>query len=256
MGERVKAGERTIEGELIYGVHPVMETLEKRPQAVAKIWIAREDDRRLGRLLKLARGLNVPVQRLPRAALSKRLPRGVNHQGVAALVAAAQYAPLEEMTRRALRSEGILLLIDGVQDAGNLGAMLRTAAAAGVEGVVLATDGTVGLTAGAVRASAGAAERVEVARTAKPSRWLRESSEMGFRTVALDARGGEFWDAAALDGALILVAGGEEKGLRPGVRDACSQKVAIALSSGVESLNVAVASGVLLFEARRRRRSP
>jgi len=242
--------------QTIYGVHPVMELLDKRPQGVARIWVAREDDKRLGRLLKAARHAGVPVSRIPRNVLSKRLPRGVNHQGVAALTAAIGYVSIDEVREAAAAGSRFLLLVDGVQDAGNLGAILRTAAGAGVDGVVLSAEGTAGLTAAAVRASAGTAAGVRVARVAKPARFIEEMKTEGYRAVALDPRAELLWDEADLAGPLILAAGGEERGLRPSVLKACNEKVAIPLARGVESLNVAVASGVLLFEAQRRRRRP
>jgi 23S rRNA (guanosine2251-2'-O)-methyltransferase len=242
--------------QIVYGMHPVMELLEHRPQEIARIWIAREEDRKLGRLLRTARHAGVPVSRLPRSALARRLPRGVNHQGVAALAAAVGYRTLDEVRRAAESGSRLIVLVDGVQDPGNLGAILRTAAGAGVDGVVLSAEGTAGLTAAALRASAGTAAGLIVAREAKPARFIEEMSQEGFRTVALDAHVGERWDVAELDGPLLLAAGGEEKGLRPSVRRACNQSVAIELAPGVESLNVAVATGVLLFEVLRRRRSP
>ena len=244
------------EDHWIYGVHPVMEALQARPESLVKIWIAREDDRRLGRLLKLARQCDVPVQRMPRRVLAKRVPQGANHQGVAAWTAGLPYVDLEQLTEEAAASGGLLLLVDGVQDVGNLGAVLRTAAGAGVDGVILAADATAGLSSDVLRASAGAAAQLKIARTAKPSRWVRNLGENGFQTLLLDAQGEQKWDQVPVSGPLLLVAGGERSGARRGVQEACRQKVAIPLESGVESLNVAVATGVLLFEARRRRGAP
>jgi len=242
--------------QTIYGVHPVMELLERNPEGVARIWIAREDDRKLGRLLRTARHAGVPVSRLPKSALGRRLPRGVNHQGVAALTAAMRYSSVTEVCRAAEAGSQFLVVVDGVQDPGNLGAILRTVAAAGVDGVVLSADGTAGLTAAALRASAGTASALAVAREAKPARFINEMGKKGFRSVALDPRAADPWDTAPLDGPLILVAGGEARGLRPSVLRACNQRVAIPLAPGIDSLNVAVATGVLLFEVLRRRRRP
>ena len=242
--------------QTVYGVHPVMELLERKPEEVARIWVAREEDRKLGRLLRTARHAGVPVSRLPKSALGRRLPRGVNHQGVAALTAAMRYRSVAEVCSAAEAGSQLLVVVDGVQDPGNLGAILRTAAGAGVDGVVLSAAGTAGLTAAALRASAGTASALAVAREAKPARFITEMNKKGYRSVALDPRAGDQWDVAPLDGPLILVAGGEAQGLRPSVLRACNQRVAIALAPGVDSLNVAVATGVLLFEALRRRRRP
>ena len=240
----------------LYGVHPVMELLERQPDDIARIWVAREDDRKLGRLLRAARHAGVPVSRLPRTALGRRLPRGVNHQGVAALTSALRYRSVTQVCAAADAGSQLLVLVDGVQDAGNLGAILRTAAGAGVDGVVLSAEGTAGLTAAAVRASAGTATGLAVAREVKPARFIREMAEKGYRSIALDPRAADPWDEAELDGPLILVVGGEAQGLRPSVLRACNRRVAIPLAPGVESLNVAVATGVLLFEVLRRRRRP
>jgi 23S rRNA (guanosine2251-2'-O)-methyltransferase len=242
--------------QTVYGVHPVMELLERNPEEVARIWIAREDDRKLGRLLRTARHAGVPVSRVPRSTLGRRLPRGVNHQGVAALTAAMRYRSVAEICSAAEAGSQLIVVIDGVQDPGNLGAILRTAAAAGVDGIVLSAEGTAGLTAAALRASAGTASALAVAREAKPARFIKEMTKKGYRSVALDPRAADHWDAVPLDGPLILVAGGEAQGLRPSVLRACNQRVAIPLAAGVDSLNVAVATGVLLFEALRRRRRP
>ena len=242
--------------QTVYGVHPVMELLERKPEEVARIWVAREEDRKLGRLLRTARHAGVPVSRLPKSALSRRLPRGVNHQGVAALTAAMRYRSVAEVRSAAEAGSQLLVVIDGVQDPGNLGAILRTAAGAGVDGVVLSADGTAGLTVAALRASAGTASALVVAREAKPARFIAEMTKTGYRAVALDPRAGDYWDQVPLDGPLILAAGGEARGLRPSVLRACNQRVAIPLAPGVDSLNVAVATGVLLFEVLRRRRRP
>ena len=172
------------------------------------------------------------------------------------MTAAMRYRSVAEICAAAEAGSQLLVVVDGVQDPGNLGAILRTAAAAGVDGVLLSADGTAGLTAAALRASAGTASSLAVAREAKPARFINEMNQKGYRTVALDPRAADSWDAAPLDGPLILVAGGEARGLRPSVLRACNQRVAIALAPGVDSLNVAVATGVLLFEAVRRRRSP
>jgi 23S rRNA (guanosine2251-2'-O)-methyltransferase len=178
------------------------------------------------------------------------------HQGIAAQVAHVPYAEVEEICSQASKKQdGLLVLVDRVTEPGNLGAILRTCAAAGVDGVLLSTEGTVGLTPHVAKASAGAVERIPVAREAKAARRVEGLREGGFRALALDARGGTPWDEVDLRGRALVVAGGEERGPRPGLLEACDTKVAIPLARGVESLNVAVATAVLLFEARRQRRA-
>lgn len=240
---------------VVHGVRPVLELLERRPREVERVLVARDAAGPVGRALRLARQAGVPVSHLARPALERRLGGRRTSQGIAALVSPLAYADPAELCRRAAADEhGWLVLLDGVTDPGNLGAILRTAAAAGVAGVLLGTEGTVGLTGAVAKTSAGAVERIPVARDGRPARLLERLGEQGFLTVALDPRGGRPWDTARLRGRIVFVAGGEGRGLRPSVLEACRERVAIPLDRRVESLNVGVALGVVLFEALRQRR--
>lgn len=240
------------EGELVFGVHPVTELLESRGAEVDRIYVVRGRHTKLGRLLRSARQLGVPVTHLERDVLARKVGRQAVHQGVAARMAARSYLPVETLIEAAGESE-ILVLVDRVTDPRNLGAILRTSAAAGVGGVLLSAADTVGLTPVAVKASAGTAARLKVAREARPGRRLESLATEGFEALALDARGESLWEAEIPPGRCIFVAGGEEAGASEGVLRRCSRRLAVPLAAGVESLNVAVALGVLLFEARRRR---
>jgi 23S rRNA (guanosine2251-2'-O)-methyltransferase len=242
--------------EYIYGIHPVQELLEHRLQSVERILVAHgRGGGAVGRILRLARASAIPVTNMPRELLAKRIGIRLGHQGVAAQVAPIAYADVERICRRAAdRPDGLLVLVDRVVDAGNLGAILRTCSAAGVDGVILSSDGTAGLSPGVAKASAGAVERLPVCREGRPARRLKFLRENGFQTLALDPRGESSWDRLKLTGPLVVVAGGEHKGPRPGVLQACERRVAIRLSKKVDSLNVAVSTGVLLFEAVRQRR--
>jgi 23S rRNA (guanosine2251-2'-O)-methyltransferase len=146
-----------------------------------------------------------------------------------------------------------VLVIDGVEDPGNLGAVLRSAAAAGVHGILLGRDGTVGVTPVAIKASAGTAGKVPIAREGRLPARLEALAEAGFRVVALDPRGDRPWNRVDLTGPVAIVAGGEGRGLRPGILRKCTDRIAIPLAAGVESLNVSVATGVVLFEVVRQR---
>jgi len=245
------------EAEYLFGVHPVLEALESGRRTLDRILVAREGGTAtLGRLLKAAREHGVPVSHVPREALAKKAGRRAVHQGVAALVSAVPYADPEDLAREAASVRGAMLVaLEGVEDPRNLGAVLRSAAAAGCRGVFLGGDTTVGLTPAAAKTSAGAVELVRVAREPRLPARLRSLRAAGFRAVALEAHGGTTWDRAPLDGPLVLVAGGESGGIRRGVLDACDARVSIPLAGGVESLNVSVAVAVVLFEAVRRRRA-
>lgn len=245
------------ETEVVYGAHPVRELLEARRRDVERLFVLRERAASVGRILRAAREAGVPVSYVERQAFARRLgPRAV-HQGIAALVAPLPYADADVLARTATADPcGLLVLVDRVEDAGNLGAILRTAAAAGAAGVLLSADGTVGLTPGVARAAAGAVERIPVAREPRPSWRIGQLRAVGFRSVVLDPRGDVPWDRLDLAGRLVVVAGGESRGPRPGIRDACETRAAIPVAREVESLNVAVATAVLLFEAVRQRRRP
>jgi 23S rRNA (guanosine2251-2'-O)-methyltransferase len=244
------------EGEVLYGVHPVLEALTARVRSVERLFVAREGTGGpVGRLLREARRAGIPVSHVPRQVLGRRLGRAALHQGIAALVAPVPYADPEALCAAATaRPQGTLLLLDRVTDPRNLGAILRTAAAAGADGALLG-EGSVGLTAAAVKTSAGVAARLPVAREPRPGARLTALAGAGFRSVALDPRGASPWDGVDLTGRLVLVVGGEGPGLRPGLATRAAHRVAIPLAAGVESLNVSVAVGVLLFEAVRQRRA-
>jgi 23S rRNA (guanosine2251-2'-O)-methyltransferase len=244
------------QAEILYGVRPVQELLDRRAGSVERIFVARERGGGLGRILRAAREAGIPVTHLSKEVLAKKTRSGAAHQGIAAQVAPIPYGDVDSICRDAAsKPDGLLVLVDRVVDAGNLGAVLRTAAAAGAEGAILGAEGTAGLSPAVAKASAGAVERIPVARESKPARRLRRLREAGFMALALDPRGDCSWDRACLEGRVVVVIGGEARGPRPTVLRECDIRVAIPLARGVESLNVAVASGVLLFELVRQRRA-
>lgn len=239
----------------VWGVRPVQEMLEARPREVERILVARQAQGTLGRVLRVARHAGVPVSHVPRELLDRRVAGRARHQGIVAVVAPVAYADPDEICRLAAeRADGLVVLLDGVTDAGNLGAIARSAAAAGAQGLLLHTEGTAGVSGVALKASAGVLSRLPVAREPRMPARLRSLRERGFDAVLLDPRGDAAWDAAELGGRTALVVGGEERGARPGTARECNIRVAIPLGGGVESLNVSVAAGVVLFELVRRRR--
>jgi 23S rRNA (guanosine2251-2'-O)-methyltransferase len=249
-----RARQDAAEPRVVYGVHPVTELLSCRGGEVERIFVLRDRHARLGRLLRSAREQGVPVSHVERDVLARKVGRQAVHQGVAAVVAPLRYASVETVIEAAEAPEGgWLVLVDRVVDPRNLGAILRTAAGAGVAGVLLATEDTVGLTPAVLKTAAGAAERIPVAREPHPARRLLALRDRGFSAVALDPRGQSLWDAGPLSGRIIFVAGGEQAGPKTGVAVACDRRVSIPLAAGQDSLNVAVALGVLLFEAARQR---
>ena len=241
--------------EVLYGVHPVLEALEAGRRTIDRILVARDGVSGLGRILRQARESGVPVTHLPREVLARKVGRREVHQGVVALVSAVPYADPEEICRAAAsRENGLLVALDGVEDPRNLGATVRSSAAAGADGMLLGAEGSVGLTAVAAKASAGAVERLPVAREPRLRQRLLALREAGFRVLGLDPRGATPWDSLELSGRNVLVAGGEGRGLRRSIAEVCEHRVLIPLEHGVESLNVSVAVAVVLFEVVRQRR--
>jgi 23S rRNA (guanosine2251-2'-O)-methyltransferase len=239
----------------VYGLRPVQELVERRLRDVERIFVAREKRAGLGRILRVAREAGVPVTHLPRMLLSRKVGPGAAHQGIAAQVAALPYADPEQVCRDAReKPDGLLLLLDRVVDPGNLGAIVRSAAAAGADGILLGVGGTVGLSPAVAKASAGALERIPVAREGRPARRIERLRAEGFAALVLDPRAELSWHRAPLGGRILLVVGGEARGPSPAVIRACDERVAIPLARGVESLNVAVAASVLLFELVRQRK--
>jgi 23S rRNA (guanosine2251-2'-O)-methyltransferase len=244
--------------EVVFGLHPVVEMLEAGSRTIDRVLVSRESGgHNLGRLLRAARAAGVPVTHLPKEVLARKTGSRAVHQGVAALVAPIAYADAEELcTAAGLEADGLLLVLDGIEDPRNLGAVIRTAAAAGAHGILLGTEETVGITPAVAKTAAGAVERIPIAREPRLGRRLESLKSHRFRVVALDPRSDRRWDAEAYRGRVVVVAGGEARGLRRGLLEVADARVALPLARGVESLNVSVAVGAVLYEVVRQRGRP
>jgi len=237
----------------VFGIHPVLETLRSARRNVTRVVISgSRNDTRMRQVVDIARQAGIPVQRQPDRALD-RLAGGEAHQGVVAFVAGATYADPEVVMSTAGPS-ALFVVLDGVEDPRNLGAVIRTAAAAGAQGVFLPEHGAAGLTPVAVKASAGVAERLPVARVTNIVALLKSLKDKGVWIVGLDAGGSAAWTSFDLTSPVALVLGGEGKGLRRLARETCDVVLTIPLAPGVESLNLSVAAGIGLFEVVRQRR--
>ena len=232
------------------------EALATDSRRVERILVARESEgNRLGRILKDARKAGVPVSRLPREGLVRKAGKKAVHQGVVAVVSPVRYQDPTEMAILSMNEgNSLLVLLSGVEDPRNLGAVLRSAAAAGADGVILAGEKAAGVTPGAVKSSAGAAGRLPVARARKPVRAIRELKQAGFTVIGMDQRADRSWSQVDFTVPLVLVAGGEGRGLGRSVAMECHHCVALPLAGEVESLNLSVAVGVLLYEVVRQRK--
>lgn len=223
------------------------------PRKLRRVVVARQG-RHLGELTQLARSAGVPVHLEERQALDRLAPPG-KHQGLVAFVASAAYAHPEAILAHARRSgePPFLVILDGVEDPHNLGAILRSAEGAGVHGVFLPERRTVGLTGTVAKVSAGAVHHVRVAQTPNLSRLIEELKEEGLWVYALDAQAQKPVTALDFTGPVALVLGGEGGGIRPNVLAKCDERVRIPMRGQVASLNVSAAAAIVLFEVVRQR---
>ncbi len=235
---------------IVYGIHAVAEAL--RAGRVRQIRIAGRDDDRLRRLLDEAAAGGITVQHVPRDAL-ERDARGGIHQGVVADVMALPDATLAELARPDDRLP-LVVVLDGVEDPQNLGAILRTVDAAGGTGVVRQTRRAAPLDGAAAKASAGAVHHVRVAEVVNIARSLDELKELGLWIVGLDAESKTTYYDLDLSIPIALVVGAEGHGLRRLVRERCDFMAAIPMAGHVGSLNVSAATAIVLYEAVRQRR--
>jgi 23S rRNA (guanosine2251-2'-O)-methyltransferase len=234
------------------GFHAVEEALAAG-RALDRIVIARgRHGDRVQVVVQLARSKSVPVRFEDRLQLD-RLAGTREHQGIAALAAAKPALELEDLLA-AKTSQGLLVLLDGIEDPHNLGAIVRTALAAGANGVVIPERRAAGLTDTVERASAGALAHLPVARVKNLVRAMEEMKEAGYWLIGLDERAEKKYTDADFLGQVGIVLGGEGEGLHELTRKRCDFLVSIPTSGPVRSLNVSVAAGVVLFEVVRQRK--
>ncbi len=243
---------------LVYGVEPVMEMLRAGGRSVERITIAEGmHTARLNEMFEIARARRVTIERVPRERL-ERLIAGVNHQGIVARVAAARYRDEEELLDGISAHIGtndppLAVVLDGLEDPRNLGAILRTAECAGAHGVFIPERRAVGLTATVAKTAAGALEHVPVARAANIVRLAGELKRRGVWTIGASADADMLYTDWDWSQPCALFVGGEGRGLRRLVREHCDALVRIPLRGRTESLNVSVAAAVILYEAVRQR---
>jgi 23S rRNA (guanosine2251-2'-O)-methyltransferase len=232
---------------IISGVHPVREAL-RAARPLDRVLIARgAGGPRLQEIIELCRERGIPVRFEPREALD-RLTSKAAHQGVAAFGSAHQYADFEATAR----SAGLLVVLDGVEDPHNLGAIVRTANAAGADGVCVPERRSAGLSETVAKAAAGALEYTPVVRIGNVSQALEKLKALGFWIYGLDERGEQSYTEAEYNSPTAIVLGGEGAGVHQNVSRHCDLLVRIPMAGRIASLNVSVAAGVMLFELRRR----
>ena len=229
------------------GIHPVREAL-RAGRGLDRILIARgAGGPRLQEIIDLARQQSVPVRFEPREALG-RASNSAAHQGVLAFGAAERYAELDEIAVNAQ----LLVVLDGVEDPHNLGAIIRTAHAAGAAAVVVPDRRAAGLTETVAKAAAGALEHLPVVRVGNVNQTLETLKARGFWIYGLDERATHLYSETDYAKPTVIVLGGEGQGLHQLVKKHCDVLVRIPMSGAISSLNVSVAAGIVLFEWNRR----
>ena len=258
-GERKKGDtERSEPGrapstQIVYGALPVLEALRAENRRIDKVWIADGSrESRLSEIIEICRTRSIAWNRVPRETFAKYLESGVNHQGVMAFAASAEYVDVDEILKPK-ETEPLVLILDGVEDPRNLGAILRTAECAGADGIVIPERRAVGLNETVAKSSAGAVEFVKVAKVSNLNRLIESLKAKNIWVVGTS--GDATMDYTEWDWTrpTALVLGAEGSGLHRLVAENCDVLVKIPMYGKIDSLNVSVAAGVILFEARRQR---
>jgi rRNA methylase, putative, group 3 len=246
--------------EVLYGVHPVEEALRAGRRRFDHVLVANErHDARLEKLVAQCREAGVRVRQESREQLTA-VAKSPTHQGVVAFVHSQDFLTIEDLfepvtgARNSAAQSRLVLALDGVEDPQNLGALLRVADGAGVDGVVLTERRSAPLSPVAVKASAGATEHLRIARVVNLVRALEELKKKNLWIIGLDERGETDYDRFNLTGDCVLVLGREGAGLHDLVRRTCDHLLRIPMAGGVSSLNVSAAGAVVLYEASRQRR--
>jgi 23S rRNA (guanosine2251-2'-O)-methyltransferase len=256
-GPRAQAGGSA--PELVAGRNPVLEALRAHVPATAlHVGPRLDSDERIGQAVMLAADAGIPVVEAGRSELD-RISGGAVHQGLALRIKRYSYADPADLVEiaRSAGEQPLIVALDGITDPRNLGAVARSVAAFGGHGILVPARRSVGVTAGAWKASAGALARLRVAQTANLTRALAAYADDGLFVVGLDAAGpGDVGDLELADSPLVLVVGSEGKGLSRLVAQRCDEVVRIPISGAAESLNAGIAAGIALYEVARRRSLP
>ncbi len=242
---------------VVYGVNPVRELLRAGGDQVAELWIAKGAGRprALGEMEGAARAAGAKVRTAPRQRLDRLAGTG-HHQGIVAVVADYRYREVDDLLAAAkvAGEPPLLVLLDGIEDPQNLGAVVRSAHALGAHGVVIPKDRAASVTPAAAKASAGAIEHCPVAQVTNLSQTLEDLKSRGVWCVATAAEGDRTIAEVDLTGSIALVVGAEGKGIRPLVRRSCDFTARIPMRGKVASLNASAAAAIALYEAARQRR--
>lgn len=245
--------------DIVFGIHAINELLKRSPERVIEAWVLKgREDERMQPLLNLLRKYRIPVQAVARKVLDDKSEQA-QHQGIIARITEGKSyteADLEALItqRQQQQKDPFFLILDGVTDPHNLGACLRNADAAGVDAIIVPKDKSARLSATVRKVAVGAAETVPLVVVTNLARTMRDLQNMGVWLIGTAGEAQECIYDVKLNGALALVMGAEGKGMRRLTREHCDQLVKLPMAGSVSSLNVAVASGICLFEVVRQRR--
>ncbi|MBS1851978.1 MAG: 23S rRNA (guanosine(2251)-2'-O)-methyltransferase RlmB [Acidobacteria bacterium] len=239
---------------LIYGINSVTEALKARARGFEWVGIAKDrSDMRLQRVVEECRRQGVAVRFITRQEMD-RMAATNSHQGVIAVTSGKQYSDLDDLIAAKRGAHTLVVVLDGVEDPHNLGAILRTADAAGADGVVIPDRRAAGVTGAVVKVSAGASAHLPIAKVTNISRTVEELKSKNIWVVGLDERGKQSYDELDYNMDCAIVLGAEGKGLHDLVARKCDFLVSIPMLGKVPSLNVSVAGAVVLYEVVRQRR--
>lgn len=240
--------------DILYGINPVSEAVKSQRRSIDYVAIARErTDHRVQEIIDACRAAGISVRFAPREELN-RLATNANHQGVVAVGRSKHYDDLDNVLARKRGEFTFLVLLDGVEDPHNLGAIIRTAESAGADGIVIPERRSAQVTGTVAKASAGASESLPIAKVTNMARTIEQLKERNVWVVGLDERGDQTYDQVDFKMNCALVLGAEGSGLHDLVAKKCDFLVSIPMLGSVPSLNVSVAAGVVMYEIVRQRR--
>ncbi len=241
--------------DIIFGIHAVSEALKSRERSFDYVAIAKDrTDPRIQRIIDDCRESGVSVRFVRREEIDRETQTR-NHQGVMAFTSRKKYSDLEDIIENKRGRHSFILVLDGIEDPHNLGAIMRSADGAGVDGIVIPERRAAGSTGTVVKASAGASEHLSVARVVNIARSIEDLKARNVWVVGLDERGSQSYDELDYNMDCAIVLGAEGKGLHDLVRKKCDLLVSIPMMGQVSSLNVSVAGGIVMYEVLRQRRN-
>jgi 23S rRNA (guanosine2251-2'-O)-methyltransferase len=240
----------------IFGLNPVFEALKARKRSCYKLIIEQgKSQTRLNLLIKLARENNVPIETMPKTDFQKQY-RSLNHQGVVGVFAVIQALELDELVQQAFQRSQlpVLVVLDSIQDPQNLGAIIRSAESLGVHGMILPKNRTSTINETVAKCSSGAIEHLPIAWVTNLTRGVEQLKEKGFWVAGVVPDGDIPCHQYKFDTPVVLVLGGEEKGIRPLLKKSCDVTLNIPMQGAIGSLNASAAAAILFYEALRQKK--